>query len=174
MFKEGPWTQGVNVTDFVYKNLTPYEGDASFLVGPTNRTKKIWNLCLEALEEERANGGVRSFDAEVVSTISSHTAGSHAHRLVLPPAKKNMSLLLTGAMLIKAHGTKPDGSTAWKQPTAAFWSPAKPLYAAIGTVPSDMPTMSMMVANLNAMPILPLIAPTVSSPWTPAPPCRAR
>ncbi|MBQ5729474.1 MAG: formate C-acetyltransferase [Bacteroidaceae bacterium] len=75
MFKEGPWTQGVNVTDFVYKNLTPYEGDASFLVGPTNRTKKIWNLCLEALEEERANGGVRSFDAEVVSTISSHKAG---------------------------------------------------------------------------------------------------
>jgi len=75
MFKEGPWTQGVNVTDFVYKNLTPYEGDASFLVGPTNRTKKIWNLCLEALEEERANGGVRSFDAEVVSTITSHKAG---------------------------------------------------------------------------------------------------
>ena len=74
-FIEGPWTSGINVTDFVRRNLTSYEGDASFLVGPTQRTTKIWNLCLQALEEERANGGVRSFDPDTVSTITSHKAG---------------------------------------------------------------------------------------------------
>ena len=74
-FIEGPWTSGINVTDFVHRNLTSYEGEASFLVGPTQRTTKIWNICLQALEEERANGGVRSFDPDTVSTITSHKAG---------------------------------------------------------------------------------------------------
>ncbi len=74
-FIDGPWSQDINVTDFVRKNLTPYEGDASFLLGPTKRTLGIWNLCLEAIEEERANGGVRSLDPDTVSTISSHKAG---------------------------------------------------------------------------------------------------
>ena len=74
-FIEGPWTSGINVTDFVRRNLASYEGDSSFLVGPTQRTTKIWNLCLQALEEERANGGVRSFDPDTVSTITSHKAG---------------------------------------------------------------------------------------------------
>ena len=74
-FIEGPWQEKINVTDFVRRNLTSYEGDASFLVGPTDRTKKLWNICLQALEEERANGGVRSLDPNTVSTITSHAAG---------------------------------------------------------------------------------------------------
>ena len=74
-FIDGPWSQSINVTDFVRKNLTSYEGDASFLQGATKRTLGIWNLCLEAIEEERANGGVRSLDPNTVSTISSHKAG---------------------------------------------------------------------------------------------------
>ena len=74
-FIEGPWKEQINVTDFVRCNITPYEGDASFLVGPTDRTRKLWNICLQALEEERANGGVRSYDPNTVSTISSHKAG---------------------------------------------------------------------------------------------------
>ena len=49
-FIEGPWTEQINVTDFVKRNITPYEGDASFLVGPTERTRKLWNICLQALE----------------------------------------------------------------------------------------------------------------------------
>ena len=53
-FKEGRWNHEINVTDFVKTNITPYEGDASFLVGPTERTKAVWNKCLEALAEERA------------------------------------------------------------------------------------------------------------------------
>ena len=59
-FKEGRWNHEINVTDFVKTNITPYEGDASFLAGPTERTKAVWNKCLEALAEERANNGVRS------------------------------------------------------------------------------------------------------------------
>ncbi len=74
-FKNGLWSNDINVRDFVSNNITPYEGDASFLQGPTNRTLLIWNKCLEALKEERENNGVRSLDSETVSTIISHKAG---------------------------------------------------------------------------------------------------
>lgn len=74
-FKEGLWNHDINVTDFVKLNITPYEGDASFLKGPTERTKAVWNKCLEALAEERANNGVRSLDPSTISTITSFAAG---------------------------------------------------------------------------------------------------
>ena len=74
-FIDGLWSKEINVTSFVQTNITPYVGDASFLQGPTDRTKHIWNLCLKALEEERANNGVRSLDNKTVSTITSHKAG---------------------------------------------------------------------------------------------------
>ena len=74
-FKEGRWNHEINVTDFVKQNITPYEGDASFLAGPTERTKAVWNKCLEALAEERTNNGVRSLDPSTVSTISSFAPG---------------------------------------------------------------------------------------------------
>ena len=74
-FKEGRWNHEINVTDFVKTNITPYEGDSSFLVGPTERTKAVWNKCLEALAEERANNGVRSLDPSTVSTITSFAPG---------------------------------------------------------------------------------------------------
>lgn len=74
-FKDGLWSKEINVKDFVSNNITPYDGDASFLQGPTERTKKIWDICLQAIEEERANNGVRSLDNKTVSTISSHKAG---------------------------------------------------------------------------------------------------
>lgn len=63
-FTEGPWTATINVADFVYRNIVPYEGDASFLMGPSDRTNKLWQECIEALEEERERGGVRSIDAK--------------------------------------------------------------------------------------------------------------
>ena len=74
-FNDGRWSHRIDVADFVYNNITPYEGDASFLAGPTERTKNLWNKCLEALEEERQNGGVRAIDAKTISTITSHAAG---------------------------------------------------------------------------------------------------
>ena len=75
IFKDGLWSTEINVRDFVSHNITPYYGDASFLEGPTERTKAVWNRCLEALAEERKNNGVRSLDNATVSTISSHKAG---------------------------------------------------------------------------------------------------
>ena len=74
-FIDGRWSRKIDVADFVFNNITPYEGDASFLVGATDRTKKLWDKCLEAIEEERQNGGVRSIDAKTISTITSHAAG---------------------------------------------------------------------------------------------------
>ena len=74
-FNDGRWSHKIDVADFVFNNITPYEGDASFLAGATERTKKLWDKCLEALEEERQNGGVRSIDAKTISTITSHAAG---------------------------------------------------------------------------------------------------
>ena len=74
-FKPGRWKHHVDVTDFVKTNITPYVGNASFLTGPTERTKAVWNKCLEALAEERANNGVRSLDPSTVSTITSFAPG---------------------------------------------------------------------------------------------------
>ena len=75
IFKDGLWSNEINVRDFVSNNITPYEGDASFLQGPTERTKAVWNNCLKALEEERNNNGIRALDYTTVSTITSHPAG---------------------------------------------------------------------------------------------------
>ncbi len=75
MFRTGEWCNSINVADFVNVNITPYWGGASFLSKPTERTLRLWNICLTALEEERANGGVRSFDNKTVSTVISHAAG---------------------------------------------------------------------------------------------------
>ena len=74
-FIDGLWSKEINVSDFVSTNIAPYTGDASFLKGPTERTTRIWNLCLQAIEEERANNGVRALDNKTVSTITSHKAG---------------------------------------------------------------------------------------------------
>ena len=73
-FIDGLWSKEINVTSFVQTNITPYLGDASFLAGPTERTKHIWNLCLKALEEERQHNGVRALDNKTVSTVTSHYA----------------------------------------------------------------------------------------------------
>ncbi|TAJ12372.1 formate C-acetyltransferase [Marinilabiliaceae bacterium JC017] len=75
MFVTGKWSEQVNVRDFVQANITPYDGDHSFLCGPTERTQQLWDICRAAIEEEVENNGVRSIDTEIVSTISSHEAG---------------------------------------------------------------------------------------------------
>lgn len=46
-FTNGLWNKEINVSDFVSKNIAPYTGDASFLQGPTERTKRIWDICLK-------------------------------------------------------------------------------------------------------------------------------
>ena len=68
-------TMTINVRQFVYDNITPYEGDSSFLQGPTERTKKLWEKCCKYLKEERDNNGLRSADPSTISTITSHKPG---------------------------------------------------------------------------------------------------
>ena len=63
-FKEGIWTGEVDVRDFIQKNYTPYEGDESFLVGPTERTKELWGEVLDLLLKEREQGGVLDMDQD--------------------------------------------------------------------------------------------------------------
>ena len=65
----------LNVRQFVYENITPYEGDASFLCGPTEKTKKLMEKVNALLKEERDHEGVRAIDNETISTITSHEAG---------------------------------------------------------------------------------------------------
>lgn len=74
-FKQGLWNNKIDVRDFVRLNITPYTGDASFLQGPTEATRQLWDICLAAMAEERANNGCRSIDTETISTITSHGAG---------------------------------------------------------------------------------------------------
>ncbi len=74
-FVGGKWQQEINVRDFIQKNYTPYDGDSSFLAGPTEATTKLWQECCDLFKKERENGGVLDMDTKVVSTITSHGAG---------------------------------------------------------------------------------------------------
>lgn len=75
-FVPGRWSNtSVNVRDFIQKNFTPYDGDESFLSGPTEATKKLWAQVMDLSEKEREAGGVLDMDTKIVSTITSHGAG---------------------------------------------------------------------------------------------------
>ena len=74
-FVPGNWSKSVDVRDFIQKNYTPYEGDDSFLAGPTAATTDLWSQIMKLLEEERNAGGVLDMDTKVISTITSHPAG---------------------------------------------------------------------------------------------------
>lgn len=74
-FNSGNWTDVVDVRDFIQKNYTVYEGDASFLEGPTEATTKLWDQVVQLSKQEREKGGVLDMDTKVVSTITSHEAG---------------------------------------------------------------------------------------------------
>ena len=73
-FKGGHWTDEVNVRDFIQENYEPYEGDASFLVGPTKATEDLWNKVQQLQHEERAKGGVLDMETEIVSGITAYGA----------------------------------------------------------------------------------------------------
>lgn len=74
-FKLGKWQEEVDVRDFIIKNFTPYTGDESFLEGPTESTKQLWDQVMELSKKEREAGGVLDADTKVVSTITSHGPG---------------------------------------------------------------------------------------------------
>ncbi|QGS52334.1 formate C-acetyltransferase [Spiroplasma tabanidicola] len=74
-FEEGSWTEEVDVRNFIQKNYRPYEGDDSFLAGPTKNTTKLWEMVMELSKKEREAGGVLDVDSDVPQTITSHAAG---------------------------------------------------------------------------------------------------
>ena len=75
-FNFGHWSNDeVDVRDFIQRNYEPYEGDGSFLEGPTDASVKLWNEILELSKKEREHGGVLDADTKIVSTITSHGPG---------------------------------------------------------------------------------------------------
>lgn len=74
-FNGGVWQKEINVRDFIQKNYTPYEGDESFLAGPTKATNDLWAQVMELTEEEHKKGGVLDMDTHIISTITSHGPG---------------------------------------------------------------------------------------------------
>ncbi|MDD7185071.1 MAG: formate C-acetyltransferase [Oscillospiraceae bacterium] len=74
-FTPGHWVDNIDVRDFIQKNYTPYDGDASFLAEPTDATKTLWNKVLDLMKQEREAGGVLDMDTKVVSSLVSHGAG---------------------------------------------------------------------------------------------------
>ena len=69
------WKEQIDVRDFIQKNYTPYDGDESFLEGPTEATDKLWDAVQKLQKEERAKGGVLDMDTDIVASITSHEAG---------------------------------------------------------------------------------------------------
>lgn len=74
-FTSGKWIHGIDVRDFIQRNYTAYEGDESFLEGPSEATDKLWGKLKELQKEERAKGGVLDMDTDIVSSITSHKPG---------------------------------------------------------------------------------------------------
>ena len=74
-FRLGRWSSSINVRDFIQNNYKQYDGDGSFLAGPTENTKALWEQVSELSRKEREAGGVLDMDTKIVSTITSHGAG---------------------------------------------------------------------------------------------------
>ena len=74
-FKGRIWKEEVNTRDFIQNNYTPYEGDSSFLAGPTKATETLWGILQGLQKEELAKGGVLDMDTHIVSGINSHKPG---------------------------------------------------------------------------------------------------
>ena len=74
-FKGKKWQEEIDVRDFIQQNYTLYEGDDSFLAGPTQATKDLWAQVMDLNKQEREAGGVLDTDSSIVSTITSHGHG---------------------------------------------------------------------------------------------------
>ena len=74
-FESGEWNSVINVYDFVLKNIKPYQGDGSFLQGPSLRTSRLWDAVKECLLLERQNNGVLAIDTETISSITAFAPG---------------------------------------------------------------------------------------------------
>ncbi len=73
--KHEDWTNEINVRDFIQANYTPYTDDSSFLAGPTENTRKLWDEVMKLYEEEREKGGVLDADTSTPSSVNAFEAG---------------------------------------------------------------------------------------------------
>lgn len=74
-FEAGTWVKEINVRSFIKHNYTPYDGDDSFLEGPTQNTMDLWDQVMDLTKKEREAGGVLDMDTKIISTITSHAPG---------------------------------------------------------------------------------------------------
>ena len=117
-FAAGHWRDAIDVRDFIQRNYTPYEGDGSFLTGPTPRTEALWQRVSELMREERARGGVLDVDASTPGSITAHGPGyiDEANELIVglqtdAPLKRAIMPYGGWRMVeggLKAYGYEPD------------------------------------------------------------------
>ncbi len=69
------WKEGIDVRDFIQNNYTPYDGDESFLAGPTEATDKLWGALQVLQKEERAKGGVLDMETDIVTSLTAYGPG---------------------------------------------------------------------------------------------------
>ena len=74
-FTEGSWVHEIDLRSFIRHNFTMYDGDESFLAGPTQNTLDLWDQVMDLTRQEREAGGVLDMDTKVISTITSHGPG---------------------------------------------------------------------------------------------------
>lgn len=74
-FNKGVWCNKIDVRDFIQNNYTKFEGDETFLKGPTENTKNLWDKVSKLMKKETQKGGVLNADTKIISTITSHNAG---------------------------------------------------------------------------------------------------
>ena len=74
-FIPGNWTENIDVRDFIQKNYTPYEGDASFLAGPTDKTLRVWNTLESTYLSEERKRRIYDVDTKIPADIDAFPAG---------------------------------------------------------------------------------------------------
>jgi formate C-acetyltransferase len=121
-FASGTWESEINVRDFIQLNYKPYDGDFSFLKGPSRKTRQLWDELKVLLAKEREAGGVLDADTSVVSQVASHGAGYINKDLeeivgVQTDAPLKRGMLPYGGVRIaqkalEAHGREMDAETA--------------------------------------------------------------
>ena len=108
------WKEEINVRDFIQNNYTPYDGDTSFLVDPTEATNKLWSRLQELQKEERAKGGVLDMETEVVSgltaygtkQVGSNYQANHPDKVVPAPTYTTIG---NGCITCSGYDTTSDG-----------------------------------------------------------------
>ena len=89
-FEGRMWKEEVNTRDFIQHNYKPYDGDSSFLEGPTEATDKLWGILQDLQKKERAQGGILDMETEVVSTLTAYGPGYINEETNLQPSMNKL------------------------------------------------------------------------------------